>query len=189
MKSSSESFPFSFWYVSLVYSEELKRSKLSEKPLLLAKSEPRVTDELEAADTSNNLEPKIYNVTSKNDGVTWGEWVTAQTFICSARLIRFHFTGDISDDMYNLLLEYPTVKSIWLHTPSTTRYRLIEFFLVIFYHAIPGLLYDLVLKVVNNPRRLLPLYRKTHLFMVKLRYFMTREWTFGNKNIRQVYER
>lgn len=41
-----------------------------------------------------------------------------------------------------------------------------EFFLVIFYHAIPGFIYDFVLQFTKNPRRLLPLYRKTHLFMV-----------------------
>lgn len=91
--------------------------------------------------------------------------------------------------MYKLLLEYPTMKSIWLHTPSTTRYRLMEFILVLFYHAIPGFLFDVVLKFTNNPRRLLPLYRKTHLFMVKLRYFMTQQWQFDNTNMNSVYER
>lgn len=48
-----------------------------------------------AGDTTSNatslvkLEPRIYNVTSKKDGVTWGK---------------------ISGDMKNLLLEYPTMK-------------------------------------------------------------------------------
>lgn len=91
------------------------------------------------------MESKVYNVTAKEDGVTWGH---------------------ISDTMRDMLKAYPTKKNIWCHLPNTTRYRLMEFFLVIFYHAIPGFLYDLVLACTNNPRRLLPLYRKTHLFMV-----------------------
>lgn len=68
--------------------------------------------------------------------------------------------------MRDMLLQYPTTKNIWIHLPNTTRYRIMEFFLVIFYHAIPGLLFDFVLQFTKNPRRLLPLYRKTHLFMV-----------------------
>lgn len=65
-----------------------------------------------------------------------------------------------------MLIQFPTTKNIWCHLTNTTRYRIMEFFLVIFYHAIPGFLYDFVLKFTKNPRRLLPLYRKTHLFMV-----------------------
>lgn len=99
------------------------------------------------------------------------------------------YSGHISDTMYDMLRNYPTNKSIWCHLPNTTRYQLMEFFLVIFYHAIPGLLYDIVLKYTNNKRRLMPLYRKTHSFMVKLRYFMTQEWTFGKNNLHAVYER
>lgn len=115
--------------------------------------------------------------------------------------------------MRDMLIMYPTTKSIWCHLPNTTRYRIMEFFLVIFYHAIPGFLYDCVLKFTKNPRRLLPLYRKTHLFMVrlkfqkknvkkirekfthsfsfqiKLRYFMTQEWKFNNENMYAVYDR
>lgn len=64
-----------------------------------------------------------------------------------------NFLGKINDDMYDLLTEYPTQKSIWLHRTSTTKYRLVEFFLVIFYHAIPGLLFDFFLTFTKNPRR------------------------------------
>lgn len=91
--------------------------------------------------------------------------------------------------MRDMYAKYPITKSIWCHLPHTTRYRIMEFFFIIFYHAIAGLLYDSVLKLTNNPRRLMPLYRKTHLFMVKLRYFMTREWRFCNQNIFDVYDR
>lgn len=68
--------------------------------------------------------------------------------------------------MRDMLIAYPTTKNIWCHLTNTTRCRVMEFFLVIFYHAIPGFLYDIVLRFTKNPRRLLPLYRKTHLFMV-----------------------
>lgn len=52
------------------------------------------------------LEPKIYNVTSKKDGVTWGK---------------------ISDDMKNLLLEYPTMK----------RFVALQLFWYLIYFSIP----------------------------------------------------
>lgn len=91
--------------------------------------------------------------------------------------------------MRDMYMQYPIAKSIWCHLTNTTRYRIMEFFLVIFYHAIPGLLYDSVLKFTDNPRRLMPLYRKTHLFMVKLRYFMNQEWRFCNRNMFDVYDR
>lgn len=91
--------------------------------------------------------------------------------------------------MHDLCLEYPTMQNIWLHRPSTTRYRILEFIFVILYHALPGLLYDIVLKMTKNPRRLLPLYRKTQLFMIKLRYFMTQEWKFSHQNIYGVFEK
>ncbi|XP_031634319.1 fatty acyl-CoA reductase wat-like [Contarinia nasturtii] len=120
------------------------------------------------SDQLTEIESKVYNVTSKDDEVTWGH---------------------ISDTMRDMLIMYPTTKSIWCHLTNTTRYRIMEFFLVILYHAIPGLIFDFVLKFTKNPRRLMPLYRKTHLFMVKLRYFMTQQWTFCNKNMYAVYER
>lgn len=91
--------------------------------------------------------------------------------------------------MRDMLIQYPTNKSIWCHLTNTTRYRIMEFFLVIFYHAIPGLVYDAVLKYTKNERRLMPLYRKTHSFMIKLRYFMTQEWTFCKANMFEVYDR
>lgn len=68
--------------------------------------------------------------------------------------------------MRDMLIAYPTTKNIWCHLTNTTRSRFMEFFLVLLYHAIPGFLYDVVLRFTNNPRRLLPLYRKTHMFMV-----------------------
>lgn len=129
------------------------------------------------------LESKIYNVTSKEDGVTWGEWIKKALAACTIdtsmrrrqtffwELEQFshifrNISGHISDTMRDMLIKYPTTKNIWCHLTNTTRYRIMEFFLVIFYHAIPGFLYDFVLQFTKNPRRLLPLYRKTHLFMV-----------------------
>lgn len=51
------------------------------------------------------------------------------------------------------LEEYPANQSMWIPTPSTTKYRFLEFFYVMMYHAIPGVLFDIYLKITKNPRR------------------------------------
>lgn len=132
----------------------------------------------EVATKPIEMESKIYNVTAKEDGPTWGNDNRTNSIVfftfrnnCNNRIRnndhRLFPLGHISNTMRDMLIQYPTTKNIWCHLTNTTRYRLMEFFLVILYHAIPGFIYDFVLQFTKNPRRLLPLYRKTHLFMVK----------------------
>lgn len=67
---------------------------------------------------------------------------------------RFDFlAGRISKEMSYQLIEYPANQSMWIPAPSTTKCRFMEFFYVMLYHAIPGVIFDIYLKIIKNPRR------------------------------------
>ncbi|XP_058122959.1 fatty acyl-CoA reductase wat-like [Anopheles ziemanni] len=79
-------------------------------------------------------------------------------------------------------------KSLWITTYNTTRYKLVADVLAIFYHLLPALLFDAVLKLRGQRPRVLKLYQKVHRFSAVLRFFTNNEWRFRNGRMRAVLD-
>ncbi|XP_053674489.1 fatty acyl-CoA reductase wat-like [Anopheles nili] len=82
----------------------------------------------------------------------------------------------------------PFEKSLWITTYNTTRYELVWDFLSIFYHILPALLFDAVLKLRGQKPQVLKLYQKVHRFSAVLRFFTNNEWCFRTERMRQVLD-
>lgn len=57
------------------------------------------------------------------------------------------------------------------------------------YHIVPAVLSDLYFKLIGSELRLMPMYRKCTKFMNASKYFMRREWIYGNDRMLSVYDR
>uniref|UniRef100_A0A182JFZ0 Fatty acyl-CoA reductase n=1 Tax=Anopheles atroparvus TaxID=41427 RepID=A0A182JFZ0_ANOAO len=79
-------------------------------------------------------------------------------------------------------------KSLWVTTYNTTRYKPVADVLAIFYHLLPALLFDAVLRVRGHRPRVLKLYQKVHRFSAVLRFFTNNEWRFRNERMRAVLD-
>lgn len=55
--------------------------------------------------------------------------------------------------MREQLEEFPSLLSVWVATPSTTNSAFFHFIYIYLYHVIPGILFDIYLKFIENPRR------------------------------------
>ncbi|XP_049546653.1 fatty acyl-CoA reductase wat-like [Anopheles darlingi] len=77
-------------------------------------------------------------------------------------------------------------KSLWISTYNTTRYQLVADFLAIFYHLLPALLFDLVLRLRGQKPQVLRIYQKVHRFSAVLRFFTNNEWRFRCDRMRTV---
>ncbi|XP_035789764.1 fatty acyl-CoA reductase wat-like [Anopheles albimanus] len=77
-------------------------------------------------------------------------------------------------------------KSLWITTYNTTHYQLIADILAIFYHVLPALLFDLVLRLRGQKPQVLRLYQKVHRFSAVLRFFTNNEWRFRGDRMRTV---
>lgn len=135
-------------------------------------------------------------------------------YISTIHINIFHILpGHVAAAMIDLITTYPSRHCLWLPRNNTTQSRFLAFFLVILYHAIPGTMFDLYLSFTKNPQRwaanhiciyvrfclnmyiyiyclrTMPAYRKCMMFMEKLRFFMTQEWTMEKANMCAVYDR
>ncbi|XP_058062402.1 fatty acyl-CoA reductase wat-like [Anopheles bellator] len=79
-------------------------------------------------------------------------------------------------------------KSLWITTYNTTRYQLVADFLAIFYHLLPALLFDTVLRLRGQKPQVLRLYQKVHRFSAVLRFFTNNQWRFRNGRMRTVLQ-
>ncbi|KAJ6641422.1 Fatty acyl-CoA reductase wat [Pseudolycoriella hygida] len=110
----------------------------------------------------------IYHVTSKKDHLTYRE---------------------INTTMREMFEEYPSCNALWLHRPNSTSCPFMYAWLTILYHAIPAFIFDIYLKLTKSKFRLMPNYRKAQLFQMHTTYFMKKNWTFIDNNLKKVIAR
>uniref|UniRef100_A0A182MN49 Fatty acyl-CoA reductase n=1 Tax=Anopheles culicifacies TaxID=139723 RepID=A0A182MN49_9DIPT len=82
----------------------------------------------------------------------------------------------------------PFDKSLWITTYNTTRFKLVADILSIFYHLLPALCFDAVLKLRGQKPQVVKVYRKVHRFSAVLRYFTNNEWCFQTGRMRRVLD-
>lgn len=109
---------------------------------------------------------KIYNCTTSADNpITWGM---------------------VNDDMRMMYEIYPPKRGLWYNCFNYTRWGFLYRVMVIFYHVLPTIGFDIVLTLTRKKFRLMPVYRKIHKFTDALSYFTTNEWLFRNENMKKL---
>lgn len=78
------------------------------------------------------------------------------------------------------------MQALWITRYNTSRYYYVSQFLKIFYHFIPALIVDSLLKLMNKQPMLLKIYRKVNKFSEVLRFFTNNEWDFEDTNMRRL---
>lgn len=123
-------------------------------------------------DTGDSVDPfktKIYNCTSSADNpVTWGM---------------------VNEDMRKMYELYPPKRALWCNCFNYTPYLLWYKVMVILYHVLPGIGFDIILWALGKKFRLLPIYRRIHKFTAALSFFTTNEWLFHNNNMKALCAR
>uniref|UniRef100_A0A182TKJ4 Fatty acyl-CoA reductase n=1 Tax=Anopheles melas TaxID=34690 RepID=A0A182TKJ4_9DIPT len=96
--------------------------------------------------------------------------------------------GDIRNDCLSQKGVVAVKKSLWIPTYNTTRYYYVASFLQVFYHLIPAVFFDLVMRCRGEKPQILRLYRKVHRFSDVLRFFTNHQFQFATKRMRQVVD-
>uniref|UniRef100_A0A182S692 Fatty acyl-CoA reductase n=1 Tax=Anopheles maculatus TaxID=74869 RepID=A0A182S692_9DIPT len=117
--------------------------------------------------TNNRDEDNVFNCTTDDNPVSWRE--------------TQHQLEAWKDRI-------PFDKSLWITTYNTTRFKLVADILSIFYHVLPALFFDGILKLRGQKPQVLKLYRKVHRFSAVLRFFTNNEWCFRTGRMRRVLD-
>ncbi|XP_050072868.1 uncharacterized protein LOC126560962 [Anopheles maculipalpis] len=96
--------------------------------------------------------------------------------------------GDIRNDCLSQKGVVAVKKSLWIPTYNTTRYYYVASFLQIFYHLIPAVFFDLIMRFRGEKPQILRLYRKVHRFSDVLRFFTNHQFKFATKRMRHVLD-
>lgn len=77
-------------------------------------------------------------------------------------------------------------RALWIIRYNTTKYYYLSQFLKLFYHFLPALIIDSLLKLNKKQPKLLKLYRKVNKFSEVLCFFTNNEWSFEDTNMRRL---
>ncbi|XP_060852908.1 fatty acyl-CoA reductase wat-like [Rhopalosiphum padi] len=111
--------------------------------------------------------PKIYNyVSSTESPLTWGRFIKK---------------------MHDHYFEVPPLRSMWYIFYIFYTNLLIGTVLRISLHKIPATFMDLILIISGKSPKMIKMYTKTENMLDMLKEFTTRQWSFDNKNTRQLW--
>lgn len=82
----------------------------------------------------------------------------------------------------------PALQSLWFPTVTFTTSPTLHWVLLILYHFIPAVFFDLFARMTGREAKVLFLYRKVQQFADALEFFTTNQWTMLNDRMRLVYE-
>ncbi|XP_045458035.1 fatty acyl-CoA reductase 1-like [Melitaea cinxia] len=100
---------------------------------------------------------------------------------CSTSHMKTMTLGEIVDFGKNVAIrEIPIEGMLWRAGGSITKSRVAHNFKVYFYHLLPALLVDLVLRITGNKPILFKLQRRIYVANIALHYYVTQQWTFKN---------
>ncbi|XP_060876849.1 fatty acyl-CoA reductase wat-like [Metopolophium dirhodum] len=115
----------------------------------------------------NNKVPKIYNyVSCVESPLTWGRYIR---------------------EMHDQYYVAPPLQSMWYGFYIFYTNLMVGSILRFFLHRIPGAFMDLLLILCGKSPKMLRMYAKTENMIDLLYEFSTRQWTFDNGNIRELW--
>ncbi|CAH2101760.1 unnamed protein product [Euphydryas editha] len=102
---------------------------------------------------------------------------------CSTSHMKTMTIGEIVDFGKNIAIrKVPIEGMLWYCGGAVTRSRIEYNFRVLFFHLLPALLVDLVLRITGNKPMLFKLQRRIYVANLALHYYVTQQWTFKNDN-------
>ncbi|XP_045770535.1 fatty acyl-CoA reductase 1-like [Maniola jurtina] len=108
---------------------------------------------------------------------------------CSSSHMKTMTMGEVVDYGKKIVREIPLEGMLWYAGGSLTTSRLMYYFKVLFFHLLPAVLVDLVLRITGNKPMLVKLQRRIYTANLALHYYVTQQWTFTNKNIIELREK
>lgn len=124
-------------------------------------------NENEPAEEVVHEEPTVYNyVSSTQRPITWKEF---------SKLALTH--GE----------ECPPSQGIWCFCLTLNKYFLIHYLYVIFMHFLPAIIMDGIAMIFGKKAQMMPIYKKINKFSEVLSYFTTRNFTFYNDNVQNLW--
>ncbi|XP_034946741.1 fatty acyl-CoA reductase wat-like [Chelonus insularis] len=113
--------------------------------------------------------PKIYNVVSSVDNpISWSRYLSY---------------GELHG------VAIPSVKTLWYYMLCVDRYYWLHLIHLFLYHLLPAAIIDAGLFITGRKPQVLNIYKKIHKFLHVITYFSTNQWTFGNKNVRRLWNK
>lgn len=82
----------------------------------------------------------------------------------------------------------PLQGSIWYYSYFIVQYEYLFKLLNFIYHTLPACLMDFLHLLIGKKMVYRKAYRKTEKVLLRMAYFGTREWNFGNENVRRLIE-
>ncbi|KAL1453313.1 hypothetical protein WDU94_007461 [Cyamophila willieti] len=114
----------------------------------------------------NSVMPVYNYVSSKDNPITWYDFsITSQ---------KAH-------------LSMPTSQGLWYCFVLLTKHRTVYFLQNLLLHYLFGYIFDTCSWISGNKFRLLPIYDKMSKVVSALEPFSTKEWTFDNRNVEQMW--
>ncbi|XP_050341399.1 fatty acyl-CoA reductase wat-like isoform X1 [Bactrocera neohumeralis] len=81
----------------------------------------------------------------------------------------------------------PLTKMIWYPFVIIVNYKLLYNILILFYHIIPGYIFDFLLLLIGRKRRMIKTYQKLHKQIGVLDYFVEHKFTFTMENTSKLW--
>ncbi|XP_019872635.1 putative fatty acyl-CoA reductase CG5065 [Aethina tumida] len=108
-------------------------------------------------------------------------------FNCSNNRVQAVTSRELVQIGRRLCWEYPLENMLWYPNGNwiTTNYY-VHFIKMIFYHLIPALFVDGLLKLTNHKPMLVKVHRRIFIANMALEFFIMQEWTFINENILEL---
>ncbi|XP_060533066.1 fatty acyl-CoA reductase 1-like isoform X2 [Cylas formicarius] len=109
------------------------------------------------------------------------EKLTLSVYNASNNNINNVTVGGLVELGRKLCWDYPLNDILWYPNGSVTQCYVYHFLRLIFYHILPAILIDGILKITGHQPMLLRIQRKIYIANMALQYFITQDWKFINE--------
>ncbi|XP_048004062.1 putative fatty acyl-CoA reductase CG5065 [Leguminivora glycinivorella] len=90
--------------------------------------------------------------------------------------------GELVETGKRMGAEVPLNDSLWMVGGAITTSKTIHYIKVLFLHLLPAMFIDLILWILGKKPMLIKVQRRIYIANLALRYYVTKQWTFDNKN-------
>ena len=109
-------------------------------------------------------------------------------FHCNSGDIKPVTWGDLEDDLFPVIKEYPSVQVLRYPFGTFKSNRYHDLITRFFVHFLPALIIDLLCGLTGKKRQMLSIYRKVHSAIQALEHFCITNYNFKSKNIISLKE-
>ncbi|XP_055692936.1 fatty acyl-CoA reductase 1-like [Lutzomyia longipalpis] len=104
------------------------------------------------------------------------------TYNCACSKEKEIMCGSLFHHCFNIAKDIPLDETMWLPNLTVISYKLLYKITVIFLQVIPGIFFNVILRMMKKKSIALNIMRKFHFASFSISYFMFNEWLFVNDN-------